>query len=84
MTTDFLSLGEGGARHMAPFLAEWVHDSRTPLAVIKQFSSIILEGLAGPVSAEQAEFLAIIVERTSELESMVETLARSSSEGAAT
>src|SRR5690606_440980 len=36
------------------------HEFRTPLAVIKEFTSIITDGLAGPITEDQANYLKII------------------------
>jgi hypothetical protein len=47
------------------------HEFRTPLAVIKEFASIINDGLAGPVTGEQQEYLNIIGNRVDDLETMV-------------
>lgn len=54
------------------------HEFRTPLAVIKEFASIITDGLAGPVSAKQAEYLKIMDGAVIELNHMVEDLLDSS------
>jgi hypothetical protein len=56
------------------FVENASHDFRTPLTVIKEFASIIAEGLAGAVSDEQAEFLQIILDRTEHLSQMVESI----------
>lgn len=54
------------------------HEFRTPLAVIREFSSIISDGIAGPVSDTQREYLAIIGGAVSDLNHMVEDLLDSS------
>jgi signal transduction histidine kinase len=54
------------------------HEFRTPLTVIKGYSQAMAEGMAGPVSEQQAEFLGFIVDRTRELAQMVEDLLDSS------
>jgi signal transduction histidine kinase len=50
------------------------HEFRTPLTVIKEFSAIIREGLAGSVSTQQYEFLDIISERVDDLAIMVDDM----------
>jgi signal transduction histidine kinase len=50
------------------------HEMRTPLTVIKEFVSIILDGLAGDVSAEQKEYLSITMAKTNDLARMVEDM----------
>lgn len=54
------------------FVENACHDFRSPLTVIKEFASIIAEGLAGPVAEEQAEFLEIILTRVDHLSQMVD------------
>lgn len=56
------------------FVENACHDFRTPLTVIKEFSSIIMEGLAGDVSEEQAEFLEIVLSRVDHLSQMVDAI----------
>ncbi|MFG0245194.1 MAG: CHASE domain-containing protein [Phycisphaerales bacterium JB052] len=54
------------------------HEFRTPLSVIKEFSSIIADGLAGDVSQQQEEYLKIIDFSVVDLNHMVEDLLDSS------
>ena len=54
------------------FVENACHDFRSPLTVIKEFASIIAEGLSGEVNEEQAEFLQIILTRVDHLSSMVD------------
>ncbi len=54
------------------------HEFRTPLAVIKEFASIITDGLAGPVSVKQSEYLRIMDGAVIDLNHMVEDLLDSS------
>jgi len=56
------------------FVENACHDFRTPLTVIKEFSSIIADGLAGDVSAEQSEFLQIVLDRVDTLSHMVDAI----------
>ena len=50
------------------------HEFRTPLAVIKDFASILSEGLAGEVNDEQQEYLGIIINRVDDLAVMVDDM----------
>lgn len=50
------------------------HDIRTPLTVIAEFSDLLAQDMGGPASAEQAEFLKIIADRTGEIARMVDDL----------
>lgn len=54
------------------------HEFRTPLAVIKEFASIIRDGIAGPVSDDQARYLEIMSGAVVDLNHMVEDLLDSS------
>lgn len=50
------------------------HEFRTPLTVIKEFSSILADGLAGPLNEDQKEYLGIILNRTDDLGLMVDDM----------
>lgn len=50
------------------------HEFRTPLTVIKEFASIIRDGIDGPVTPKQQERLATLITRTNDLALMVEDL----------
>lgn len=50
------------------------HEFRTPLAVIKDFASILAEGLAGEVNEDQQKYLGIIVNRVDDLAVMVDDM----------
>lgn len=50
------------------------HDFRTPLAVIREFASILQEGLNGPVNAKQQEYLGVIMARVDDLALMTDDL----------
>jgi signal transduction histidine kinase len=50
------------------------HDFRTPLTVIREYASIMQEGLSGPVSDQQSEFLNIILTRVDDLAMLVDDM----------
>lgn len=50
------------------------HEFRTPLAVIKDYVSLVQDGVAGPVSDEQRELLEVANVRTDELNNMVDDM----------
>ncbi len=54
------------------FVENACHDFRSPLTVVKEFASIIAEGLSGDVNEEQSEFLEIILTRVDQLSQMVD------------
>lgn len=60
------------------FVDDVSHEFRTPLAVIKEFGSIITDGLAGPITPEQAQYLGIMDNAVLDLNQMVEDFLDSS------
>ncbi len=50
------------------------HELRTPLTAIMQFVTILRDGIAGGVSAQQAEYLDIVLRNTEQLKHMISTL----------
>ncbi len=60
------------------FVDNVAHEFRTPLSVIKEFASIIEDGLGGPVSDKQAEYLEFIGSATRDLAQMVDDFLDSS------
>ncbi|MBT8486285.1 MAG: hybrid sensor histidine kinase/response regulator [Phycisphaerales bacterium] len=60
------------------FVDDVAHDLRTPLTVIGEFASIIMDGLDGPVTDAQSEHLGVIHSATRELAHMVDDFLDSS------
>lgn len=56
------------------FLSHVSHELRTPLSVIEQFTSILADGLAGPLSDEQAECTDVLARNAKQLRRMVADL----------
>ena len=56
------------------FVENVSHEFRTPLTVIREFTSIIRDGLDGPVTAKQAEHLNKVLYRTDDLSLMVDDM----------
>ncbi|MFI4881560.1 MAG: ATP-binding protein [Phycisphaerales bacterium JB064] len=54
------------------FVEDVAHDFRTPLAVIQEFASIMRDGLGGPVSEKNMEFLGQITNATRDLAQLVD------------
>lgn len=50
------------------------HEFRTPLTVIREFASLMREGLAGAVNDEQREYLEIVVNRVDDLSVLVDDM----------
>ena len=53
---------------------EFCHDVKNKLTVIKEFASIITDGLSGPVTPEQERHLEIITKAVNEAAGMVDRL----------
>ena len=60
------------------FVDDVSHEFRTPLTVIKEYTSIILDGLGGEISSSQEDWLRIIDIATVDLNTMVEDFLDSS------
>ena len=56
------------------FVENVSHEFRTPLTVIREFTSIIRDGLDGPVTAKQEEHLNKVLHRTDDLALMVDDM----------
>ena len=50
------------------------HEFRTPLTVIKEYASLVKDGVAGPVSDQQKEMLSVVDDRADELNRMVDDM----------
>lgn len=56
------------------FLSKVSHELRSPLSVIHQFTTILLDGLSGDLTVEQQEHLGIIFRNVEELRKMIDDL----------
>jgi signal transduction histidine kinase len=56
------------------FLSHVSHELRSPLTAIKQFTSILLGGLAGELNPEQREYQEIVLKNIGQLQSMIDDL----------
>ena len=56
------------------FVENVSHEFRTPLTVIREFTSIIRDGLDGPVTPKQVEHLEKVIRRTDDLALMVDDM----------
>lgn len=56
------------------FLSHVSHELRSPLSVIHQFVTILLDRLAGDLNAQQNEFLEITVQNVNQLRTMIDHL----------
>lgn len=60
------------------FLSHVSHELRTPLTCIHQYVTILLDGLAGDISAEQREHLQVVLRSVNQLGAMVRDLLEAS------
>jgi PAS domain S-box-containing protein len=56
------------------FLSHVSHELRSPLTAIKQFTNILLGGLAGDLNKEQREYQQIVLRNIRQLQSMIDDL----------
>jgi len=56
------------------FVENVSHEFRTPLTVIREFTTIIRDGLDGPVTAKQTEHLNRVLHRTDDLALMIDDM----------
>jgi signal transduction histidine kinase/CheY-like chemotaxis protein len=56
------------------FVSHVSHELRSPLAVIHQFVTLLLDGLAGEITAEQRENLDVVLKNTLQLREMISDL----------
>ena len=56
------------------FLSQVSHELRSPLTAIHQFTTIILDGLAGEITEKQKEYLSICLTNIRELQRMIDEL----------
>ena len=56
------------------FLSHVSHELRSPLTAIKQFTSILLGGMAGSLTQEQREYQQIVLKNVNQLQAMIDDL----------
>lgn len=56
------------------FLSHVSHELRTPLTCIHQYTTLLLDGLGGPVAPEQADHLKTILKSVNQLHAMIRDL----------
>ncbi|MEO0528956.1 MAG: hybrid sensor histidine kinase/response regulator [Planctomycetota bacterium] len=50
------------------------HEFRTPLTIIREYASLIREGVVGDVNAQQAEMLNVLEDRSDDLNTMIDDM----------
>jgi signal transduction histidine kinase/CheY-like chemotaxis protein len=53
------------------FISHVSHELRSPLATIHQFTTIVLDGLAGQINGEQREYLEVVLRNSLQLRDMI-------------
>jgi DNA-binding NtrC family response regulator len=61
------------AEQLASHLGNKSHQLRNALACIRQFGNILIDGLAGKLSDEQREYVAIMLENTSTIRTVLDS-----------
>ncbi len=56
------------------FLSHVSHELRSPLSAIRQFVTILLDGIAGEMKPEQREYMEIVLRNVKQLQSMINDL----------
>jgi len=56
------------------FLSHVSHELRTPLTAIKQFTDILLDGMAGDLTEDQSKYQRIVLKNILQLQSMIDDL----------
>ncbi|GIK17153.1 MAG: hypothetical protein BroJett003_21170 [Planctomycetota bacterium] len=64
----------GALRHGSPVSRQRVARVPDALTVIKEFTAIIVDGLAGPVSQQQTEYLRTVLDRVDDLATMIDDM----------
>jgi len=61
-------------RFQDEFLSNVSHELRSPLSAIKQFTTILLNGVAGELNQEQRRYQQIVLKNVGQLQSMIDDL----------
>jgi signal transduction histidine kinase len=56
------------------FLSHVSHELRSPLSVVHQFASLLFDGVAGPLSVDQRDFLGVLIRNVGQLRVMIDDL----------
>jgi two-component system CheB/CheR fusion protein len=70
---DITAEKEAEARR-AQFLSHVSHELRSPLAVVHQFASLLVDGVGGPLTPDQEEILVVLMRNVGQLRVMIDDL----------
>lgn len=76
--TEAAKSNEERLRMKGEFLSHVSHELRSPLGVVHQFTTILLDELAGPLSPDQREYLEISLRNINQLKCMIDDLLEAS------
>ena len=76
--TEAAKSNEERLRMKGEFLSHVSHELRSPLGVVHQFTTILLDGLGGPLAPEQREYLEITLRNVNQLKGMIDDLLEAS------
>jgi len=66
------------------FLSHVSHELRCPLAVVHQFASLLADGIAGELNAEQRDLMTVLIGNVEQLKAMIDDLLLASRAGSGT
>lgn len=67
-------IAEAASRAKSEFIGNISHELRTPLNAITGFSAVVADGMAGPVTDTQKEYLGYILECSSQLTNLITSI----------
>ena len=76
--TEAAKSNEERLRMKGEFLSHVSHELRSPLGVVHQFTTILLDELGGPLSPDQREYLEISLRNINQLKCMIDDLLEAS------
>ena len=76
--TEAAKSNEERLKMKGEFLSHVSHELRSPLGVVHQFTTILLDELAGPLSPDQREYLDISLRNINQLKCMIDDLLEAS------
>lgn len=74
MAIELKSIADRQSELKDRFLSHVSHELRTPLTAIHEFVGILRDGIGGPVSAKQAEYLGVVSRNVVQLRRMISDL----------
>lgn len=76
--TEAAKINEARLKMKSDFLSHVSHELRSPLGVIHQFTTILLDELGGPLNSDQREYLEISLRNLNQLKCLIDDLLEAS------